>query len=39
MNVVLSRLRVIVSAQSIRSKLIGIRNEISSRLGMSGLTF
>ena len=39
MNVVLSRLRIIASAQSIRSKLTGTRNELSSRSGLSGLTF
>ena len=39
MNVVLSRLRIIASAQSIRSKLTGTRNELSSCSGLSGLTF
>jgi len=39
MNDILSRLRIIASAQSIRSKLTGTRNKSSSHLHLSGLTW
>jgi len=39
MNDILSRLRIIASAQSIRSKLTGTRNKSSSQLHLSVLTW